>query len=78
VHNPQVLSDFLPFFANKSNAKAVYKPSTNAKLDFGHAIVLVGYNNEQGYWLAKNSYGNSWGDGGLFRVGLLLLRCCGL
>jgi C1A family cysteine protease len=69
------LSDFQPFFANNRNAKAVYKPSPSAKLEFGHAIVLIGYNNEQGYWLAKNSYGSNWGDGGLFKVSSLSLQC---
>ncbi|KAF6254509.1 hypothetical protein COO60DRAFT_1540537 [Scenedesmus sp. NREL 46B-D3] len=63
-----VMSDFIPFFADKQNAKAVYRPSASAQFDFGHAIALVGYNNQQRYWLAKNSYGTSWGDGGLFRV----------
>jgi hypothetical protein len=28
----------------------------------------VGYNNEQQYWLAKNSYGSNWADKGLFKV----------
>jgi hypothetical protein len=28
----------------------------------------VGYDNVQQYWLAKNSYGSTWGDGGLFKV----------
>jgi hypothetical protein len=34
----------------------------------------VGYNNEQQYWLAKNSYGTSWGDWGLFKVGACSMR----
>jgi hypothetical protein len=34
----------------------------------------VGYNNEQQYWLAKNSYGSSWGDRGLFKVGACSMR----
>jgi C1A family cysteine protease len=66
------MSDFKPFFANKRNAKAVYRPAANARFEFGHAIALVGYNNEQCYWLAKNSYGSSWADGGFFRVRRLL------
>jgi hypothetical protein len=78
----QVMSDFRPFFADKRNAKAVYRPRAGARHEFSHAITLVGYNNQQQYWLAKNSYGSSWGDGGFFRVRrlLLLLRlrcgCC--
>jgi C1A family cysteine protease len=52
----------------------VYKPSRNARFEFGHAIVLIGYDNEQGFWLAKNSYGSNWGDGGNFRVSSLSLK----
>jgi hypothetical protein len=33
-----------------------------------HAIALVGYNNEQQYWVAKNSWGEDWGDDGFFKV----------
>jgi C1A family cysteine protease len=69
-----VLSDFKPFFADKRNAKAVYRLSANARFEFGHAVVLVGYNNEQRYWLVKNSYGSNWADGGLFRVSALLMH----
>jgi C1A family cysteine protease len=69
----QVMSDFRAFFADKRNARAVYRPGPGARHEFAHAITLVGYNNQQQYWLAKNSYGSSWGDGGFFRVSLLLL-----
>jgi C1A family cysteine protease len=38
----------------------------------------VGYDNVQQYWLAKNSYGNTWGDGGLFKVPAYdsNMQCC--
>eukprot|EP00878_Enallax_costatus_P039816 GHUV01045732.1.p1 GENE.GHUV01045732.1~~GHUV01045732.1.p1 ORF type:complete len:181 (+),score=30.56 GHUV01045732.1:685-1227(+) len=63
-----VYSDFKPFFANKTNAKAVYRPGHNMTPLFGHAVVLVGYDNVNEFWLAKNSWGTSWADGGYFRV----------
>ncbi|KAF6249804.1 hypothetical protein COO60DRAFT_928868 [Scenedesmus sp. NREL 46B-D3] len=63
-----VYSDFDSFFADKRNAQAVYRPSASAERQFYHAITLVGYNNERQYWLAKNSYGSSWADNGLFKV----------
>lgn len=63
-----VYSDFDSFFASKSNAQAVYRPSASAYFQYYHAIVLVGYDNEQQYWLAKNSYGSDWGDDEFFKV----------
>eukprot|EP00878_Enallax_costatus_P011157 GHUV01011651.1.p2 GENE.GHUV01011651.1~~GHUV01011651.1.p2 ORF type:complete len:209 (+),score=42.35 GHUV01011651.1:718-1344(+) len=63
-----VYSDFKAFFANKKNAKAVYRPGPGATLDFGHAVALVGYDNVRDYWIAKNSWGTSWAYGGYFRA----------
>ncbi len=34
-----------------------------------HVIVIVGYDDAGGYWIAKNSYGSSWNGDGYFRVG---------
>lgn len=34
-----------------------------------HAIVIVGYNEEQNYWIAKNSWGDNWNGDGYFNVG---------
>lgn len=33
-----------------------------------HAIVLVGYDDAEGYWIAKNSWGTWWGDDGYFNI----------
>jgi hypothetical protein len=64
----QVFSDLKRFFADKRNAKAVYSPGAASQFLFAHAIMLVGYNNQQQYWLAKNSWGTGWADSGLFKV----------
>lgn len=62
------MDDFKPFFSSFANAQAVYKPKAGAKYVEGHAVVLVGYNNEQQYWIAKNSWGDGWADNGFFKV----------
>ena len=37
--------------------------------DANHAILLVGYNDAGGYWIAKNSWGTSYQDQGYFKIG---------
>ena len=34
----------------------------------GHLVALVGYNDNQGCWIIKNSWGDDWGEDGWFRV----------
>jgi hypothetical protein len=63
-----VFTDFRPFYSSFANARKVYKPTGNATLEERHAVVLVGYNNDEGYWLILNSWGPDWADNGLFRV----------
>ena len=35
-----------------------------------HAITMIGYGSENGkdYWIAKNSWGTGWGEGGYVRI----------
>lgn len=34
----------------------------------GHAVVIVGYNDAESYWIVKNSWGTGWGENGYFRI----------
>jgi C1A family cysteine protease len=34
----------------------------------GHCICVVGYDDEQSFWIVKNSWGDIWGEGGFFRI----------
>ncbi len=33
-----------------------------------HAVVIVGYDDSEGAWICKNSWGSSWGEDGYFRI----------
>lgn len=39
--------------------------------DYGtnHSVVIVGFNDAEGYWIAKNSWGTDWQDEGYFKLG---------
>ncbi|MBA0746705.1 hypothetical protein Gogos_009201 [Gossypium gossypioides] len=44
-----------------------------------HAVTIVGYGtSEEGlnYWLAKNSWGETWGEKGYFRIERGVNKCC--
>ena len=34
----------------------------------GHCVAIVGYNDDPGYWICKNSWGLTWGMGGYFNI----------
>jgi C1A family cysteine protease len=53
------------FYAYKSG---VYRRTAGSTLEGGHCICVVGYNDSQGAWICKNSWGPAWGDSGYFRI----------
>jgi hypothetical protein len=38
------------------------------KIEGGHLITIFGYDDDQRYWLVKNSWGTSWGEDGWIRI----------
>jgi C1A family cysteine protease len=34
----------------------------------GHCVTIVGYDDAQGAWICKNSWGTGWGEAGFFRI----------
>lgn len=47
----------------------VYHYDGHSSLAGGHAIVIMGYDSVEQYWIVKNSWGASWGENGYFRIG---------
>lgn len=56
----------------KDYKSGIYVNSTcpNGPLDVNHDVVAVGYGTENGmdYWVIKNSWGQTWGDHGFFKM----------
>ena len=58
------LAVYQDFFSYRSG---VYRHVSGA-LAGGHCVTLIGYDDAQGCWIGKNSWGTGWGDGGFFRI----------
>lgn len=44
--------------------------TTGCGTSTNHAVVMVGYSNDQSYWKVRNSWGSSWGDNGYVLIGM--------
>ncbi len=61
---PACIDVYQDFF---SYGGGVYKHVTGNYAG-GHCITLIGYDDSQGCWIAKNSWSTGWGEGGFFRI----------
>jgi hypothetical protein len=58
----EVYSDFYSY------RSGIYKRTAGAAYKGGHAVIIIGYNDKEGYWICKNSWGTDWGEDGFFRI----------
>ncbi len=58
----QVYSDFHGYDGG------VYSRSDGADADGWHIVTLVGWDDSDDSWIARNSWGDDWGDGGYFKI----------
>lgn len=52
------------FFSYKDG---IYKHVSGGQAG-GHCVTIVGYNDNPGYWICKNSWGTGWGKQGFFNI----------
>jgi C1A family cysteine protease len=50
-----------------SYTSGIYKHVSGAQAG-GHCVTIVGYDDNPGYWICKNSWSTSWGDSGFFKI----------
>jgi hypothetical protein len=77
-NNPVFISIFLPqktgdltFFSEKmyfQNGWWVPPPYATPNRNFSHAMVVVGYDLDKGYFELLNSWGNDWADNGFCKI----------
>jgi hypothetical protein len=58
----EVYSDFYDY------KEGIYEKTPSATEEGGHIVAIVGYNQAEGYWICKNSWGTGWGEDGYFRI----------
>jgi C1A family cysteine protease len=57
----QVFDDFMTY------TNGVYRHVSGNFLGW-HAVLVIGYDDGAGYWIAKNSWSSGWGEKGFFRI----------
>ena len=51
---------------------------SNCGNNASHGVLAVGVNNQEGYWLIKNTWGESWGENGYIRLAKGSGNACGI
>ncbi|MFQ6070048.1 MAG: C1 family peptidase [Candidatus Aminicenantales bacterium] len=55
-----------PSFYNYTGG--VYSPLQGEEMEGWHAVVVIGFSDEDEAWICKNSWGTGWGDNGFFMM----------
>ena len=65
-----IWAKILVFLGIRKNEIGLWKPETSKKLNYGHAVCVVGYDDDKfgGVFKVVNSYGSDWGDSGFFYI----------
>ena len=50
-----------------SYTTGIYKHVSGSQAG-GHCVTIIGYNDNPGYWICKNSWGTNWGEQGFFKI----------
>ncbi len=56
------------FYFLSSDPDYIYRHAWGDKDPGKHAIVIVGYNDNEQYWICKNSWGPNWANHGYFKI----------
>ncbi len=56
------------FFYYYTGGVYTYHENTSGDVIGGHCVQIVGYDDAQHCWIAKNSWGKEWGENGYFRI----------
>ena len=63
-----VWTDFFYYGAGVYHKQAMVGGNPN-KVEGGHVMLVVGYDDTLKCWIVKNSWGTGWGDGGFVKIG---------
>merc|ERR1711990_307789 len=49
-------------------SSGIFDDAACPKYSYNHAVVNVGYDTDDEYWLVRNSWGTTWGEAGHIRI----------